>query len=193
MKALENKILLDAKVIDNKILKVDFFFNYQIDTKILKDVGEYLASKFKNVDKVLTIEASGIAFGIAVAYALGNVPVIFAKKSKTALTINDDNYICLIHSFTHGDDCHVYVRKDFLKPGDNVLIVDDFLATGNAAIGLLDILKEAKCNVVGLAAGIEKEMQGGRKRLEDLGVKVVSAARIKEFKNNKPVFSKEEC
>lgn len=193
MKTLENKILTSGVVIDNKILKVDNFFNYQIDTLTLKAVAKFIADHFKDVDKVLTVEASGIAFAIAVAFELGNVPVIFGKKSTSSLTVNDDNYICLIHSFTHGVDSHVYVRKEFLHPGERVLIVDDFLAVGNAAIGLINICQEAGVKVVGVGAGIEKEFQGGRKRIEALNIPVVSAARIVSFENNRPVFSKEEC
>lgn len=192
MKELENKILAEGKVIDNSILKVDSFFNYCIDIPMLRSVGKYIASHFKNVDKVLTIEASGIAFAVAVAYELGNVPVIFAKKSKTAVTSTDENYIAMVHSFTHGIDNNIYVSKRFLKENNNVLIVDDFLANGAASIGLVEICKQAKANVAGIGIGIEKEFQGGRKKLQDLGCKVISAARITAFKDNKPIFSTEK-
>ncbi len=192
MKELENKILTEGKVIDNSILKVDSFFNYCIDISMLRSVGKFIASHFKNVDKVLTIEASGIAFAVAVAFELGNVPVIFAKKSKTAVTSTDENYIAMVHSFTHGIDNNIYVSKRFLNENDNVLIVDDFLANGAASIGLVQICQQAKANVVGVGIGIEKEFQGGRKKLQDLGCKIVSAARITAFENNKPIFSTEK-
>jgi len=191
MKELETKILQEGRVIDNSILKVDSFFNYQIDIKTLRAVGKYIASHFKNVDKILTIEASGIAFAVAVAYELGDIPVVFAKKSATSVTANDDNYIGKVHSFTHNKDNTIIVSKRFIKENDNVLIVDDFMAMGEASLGLIDIVKQAKANVVGIGIGIEKEFQGARKKLSTLGYKVVSAARIVEFKDNKPVFSKE--
>lgn len=192
MKALEDKILQSGTVIDNKILKVDNFFNYQIDTVTLKEVAKYIASHFKDVDKVLTVEASGIAFATAVAFELGNVPVVFAKKSKTALTTDDKNYSAEVPSYTHNTVNHIYVRQSFLHEGEKILIVDDFMAVGSASIGLAKICEQAKAKVVGVGVGIEKEFQGGRKKLEELNIKVISAARIKEFKDNKPVFNQEE-
>ncbi|MCQ2796317.1 MAG: xanthine phosphoribosyltransferase [Bacilli bacterium] len=192
MKALEDKILQSGTVIDNKILKVDNFFNYQIDTITLKEVAKYIASYFQDVDKVLTVEASGIAFAVAIAYELGNVPVVFAKKSKTALTTDDQNYSAEVPSYTHNTVNHIYVRQNFLHEGEKILIVDDFMAVGSASIGLAKICEQAKAKVVGVGVGIEKEFQGGRKRLEELNIKVISAARIKEFKDNKPIFNQEE-
>ncbi len=194
MKALENKILKSGKVIDNKILKVDNFFNYQIDTKTLKAVAKFIAQQFKKakVDKILTIETSGIAFAIAVAFELGNIPVVFAKKSKTALTNDDDNYVAEVPSYTHNTVNQVYVRQRFILPKERILIIDDFMAVGSASVGLCKICKDAHAKVVGVGVGIEKEFQGGRKKLKTLRVPVVSAARIVAFKNNKPVFSKEK-
>lgn len=192
MKALEDKILASGTVIDNRILKVDNFFNYQIDTVTLREVAKYIASHFKDVDKVLTVEASGIAFAIAVAFELGNVPIVFAKKSKTALTTEDKNYSAEVPSYTHNTVNHIYVRESFLHPGERVLIVDDFMAVGAASVGLVEICKQAKANVIGVGVGIEKEFQGGRKRIEALNITVVSAARITAFKDNKPVFNQEE-
>lgn len=191
MKILEDKILERGKVIDNKILKVDDFFNYQIDIFVLQEVAKFIASRFDHIDKILTLEVSGIAFAVAVAYEFGNIPVVYGKKVESSTTINDDNYICTVHSFTHNVDNHIFLRKSFLKPSERILIVDDFLAYGNAAMGLIDICKQAGATVVGIAAGIEKEMQGGRKRIEALNIPVISAARIIGFKDNKPIFSKE--
>ena len=191
MKTLEDKILKSGTVIDNKILKVDSFFNYQIDTVTLKEVAKYIASHFKDVDKVLTVEASGLAFATAVAFELGNVPVVFAKKSKTALTTDDLNYSAEVPSYTHNTVNHIYVRQSFLSEGEKILIVDDFMAVGAASVGLVEICKQAKAKVIGVGIGIEKDFQGGRKRIEELNIPVVSAARIIAFKDNKPVFKGE--
>ncbi len=192
MKALENKILESGLVIDNKILKVDNFFNYQIDIKILKEVAKYIASFFKGADKVLTIESSGIAFAIAVAYELNDIPVVFAKKSNSAITLKDDNYYADVPSFTHNTVNKVLVRKSFINKGEKILIIDDFMAVGSASVGLINICNQAGAKVIGVGVGIEKEFQGGRKKIEALNIPVVSAARILEFKDNKPIFNTKE-
>ncbi|MCQ2753354.1 MAG: xanthine phosphoribosyltransferase [Bacilli bacterium] len=193
MKLLEDRILQEGVVLNNSILKVDSFLNYQIDMKVLKAVAHFIAQHFQNVDKVITIEASGIAFAVAVAMELGDVPIVFAKKSKTAVTASDHNYSYTVHSFTHNTDNNIYIAQDFLKPGERVLIVDDFLAAGESSVGLIKMCLQAKAIPLGVAVACEKEMQGGRKRLEELGVKVCACARITGFSNNRPIFSKEEC
>jgi len=195
MKALESKILNEGRVLNNDFLKVDSFFNYQIDTNMLKEIAEFIVDHVptKKIDKVLTLEASGIAFAVAVAHQLKDAKILYAKKSRSLITLDDDNYVFMVHSFTHNMDNNIYLRKNFLKEGDNVLIVDDFLAAGSASTGLINICKQAKANVVAVGIGIEKTFQGGRKLLEDKGIKVISCARILEFKDNKPIFSKEEC
>lgn len=187
MEELKNRILQDGKVINNEILKVDSFINHQIDVELLNNISNFLASHFENVNKILTIETSGIAFAIGVAQQLGNIPVVFAKKSKSALTDNNV-YSAEVKSFTRKINSTVIVDKRFLKEGENILFVDDFLAEGNAALGLLDICNQAKCNVLGLAVVIEKSFQGGREKLEEAGVKVISAASIGNFENNTPIF-----
>ena len=146
MEELKNRILQDGKVINNEILKVDSFINHQIDVELLNNISSFLASHFENVNKILTIETSGIAFAIGVAQQLGNIPVVFAKKSKSALTDNNV-YSAEVKSFTRKINSTVIVDKRFLKEGENILFVDDFLAEGNAALGLLDICNQAKCNV----------------------------------------------
>ena len=186
-----SRVCRPVEIIDNKILKVDSFFNYQIDTVTLREVAKYIASHFKGVDKVLTVEASGIAFAVAVAFELGNVPIVFAKKSKTALTTDDLNYSAEVPSYTHNTINHIYVRQSFLKEGEKILIVDDFMAVGAASVGLVKICEQARAKVVGVGIGIEKDFQGGRKRIEALNIPVVSAARIIAFKDNKPIFKGE--
>ena len=188
MKCIEEKILKDGYVINNEILKVDSFLNHQVDPKVINAFAEEVKKVFadKKVDVILTIETSGIAVAYAVAEAF-NVPLLFAKKT-TSLSMVDDYYKVTIRSFTRKAFSDVIVSKRLLKKGMNVLIADDFLAEGNAALGLLKICEMAGANVVGVAAVIEKIFQGGRAKLEDLGIKVFSGASIKAFENNKPVF-----
>ncbi|MCQ2383034.1 MAG: xanthine phosphoribosyltransferase [Clostridia bacterium] len=189
MKEFEEKVLKDGIVINDDILKVDNFLNHQIDVNLImamaKDVKEFFGDI--KVDKVLTIEASGIAIAFAVAQAYNNVPVVFAKKSKSA-TVGDDVYATEIKSFTRNTVSRVTVCNKYLNKGENVLIVDDFLAEGNAAMGLMDLCNQACAKVTGYATAVEKEFQGGRLKIEEKGVKVYSAARVKGFKNNKPIF-----
>ena len=188
MKCIEEKILKDGFVINNDILKVDSFLNHQVDPKTIDAFAKAVKKEFANerVDVVLTIETSGIAVAYAVARML-DVPLIFAKKTTSQTTI-DDYYEAKIKSFTRNCISNVIVSKRFLKKDMNVLIADDFLAEGNAALGLNKICQDAGAKVVGVTAVIEKVFQGGRQKLEDLGIKVVAGASIKAFKDNKPVF-----
>lgn len=189
MKSIEEKIASNSKIIDNDIIKVDSFLNHQIDISFLKEFASGVKEAFlgKKIDKVLTIETSGIAVSYAVCEALGDLPLVFAKKSKSKIT--DANvYQTNIYSFTRGIVSPVTVSKDYLKAGENILIVDDFLAGGNAGLGLIDLCHQAGANPVGFAAVIEKSFQGGRNKIEEQGVPVFSGAAIKAFKDNKPVF-----
>ena len=189
MKNIEERILKDGKIIDNDILKVDSFLNHQIDVSFLKEFAarteEFFG--FVRVDRILTIETSGVAIAFAVAEAFGNAPLVFAKKAKSR-TVDGNVYRTEVHSFTHGNTANVTVAKQYLKPGENVLIVDDFLAEGNASLGLIDLCRQAGATPVGLAIVIEKLFQGGRKRIEKEGIPVFAGASIKAFKDNKPVF-----
>ncbi len=189
MKLIENKILEDGKIINNDILKVDNFLNHQIDLNIIDEYAKEVKKFFKEekIDKVLTIETSGIAVAYAVCESLGKVPLLFAKKSKSMI-VDSNVYSTEIKSFTKNFVSTVTVNKNYLQSGQNILIVDDFLAEGNAALGLIDLCHQAGANVVGFATVIEKGFQGGRKKIENLGVKVFSGAIIKAFENNKPTF-----
>ncbi|MCR5462157.1 MAG: xanthine phosphoribosyltransferase [bacterium] len=188
MEELKKKILEDGYVIGDDILKVDSFINHQIDTALLDKLGKYFSTKFSGVTKILTIEASGIAFGVGVARYYDNIPMVFAKKSKSKTVDMNNVYKTEIKSFTRGVESVVTVSKKYLNKGDNILIVDDFLAEGNASLGLVDLCKQAGANVVGVAIVIEKGFQGGRKKLEDLGIRVESAAIIDHFEDGKVVF-----
>ena len=189
MKLIEDKIMQDSVIINNDIIKVDSFLNHQIDCSLMEALAEDCIKFFEGsekITKVLTIETSGIAVAYPVANKLG-VPLVFAKKSKSAI-VGNDVYETEIKSFTRNIVSKVTVSNRFLKNDDVVLIVDDFLAEGNAGLGLLDLCAQAGAKVAGFMTAIEKGFQPGRKKLEEKGVKVYSGAIIKEFKDNKPVF-----
>ena len=189
MKSLEERILKEGVVIDNDILKVDSFINHQIDINLIKEFANEveLCFKGKKVDKILTIETSGIPMAFAVAEKFSNVPLVFAKKSKSA-TVDNNVYKTEIKSFTRNTISEVTVAKPYLKKNEHILIVDDFLAEGNAAIGLIDLCEQAGAVVVGFADVIEKAFQGGKNRIREKGIDVFSGAVIKAFKDNKPIF-----
>ena len=189
MKELEERILNDGIIINNDILKVDSFLNHQIDVSLTRALAKEIAELFKGykINKILTIETSGLPLSYAVAEELGDLPLVFGKKSKS-LTVGNDVYKAEIKSFTRNINSTVTVAQKYLKPSDMVLIVDDFLAEGNASLGLLDLCNQAGAKVVGVAVAIEKGFQGGRDKLEALGLKVYSGANIKAFIDNKPVF-----
>ena len=189
MKVLEERILKDGIIINNDILKVDSFLNHQIDVALTRELAKEITKTFKGygINKVLTIETSGLPVSYAVAEELGNVPLVFAKKSKS-LTVGNDVYKAEIKSFTRNILSTVTVANKYLNSKDVILIVDDFLAEGNAALGLLDLCNQAGAKVVGVAVEIEKGFQGGRDKLEALGLKVYSGANVKAFVDNKPVF-----
>ena len=179
MKLLEDKILRDGVGIGTEIVKVDSFLNHQVDVELTDKIGEEFARIFADcgATKVLTVEASGIPAAMAVARALGNLPLVFAKKAAPN-TMIDGCYTAPVKSFTKGTLATVRVSKAFLKAEDRVLIIDDFLATGEAAIGLLDLVRQSGAKCVGYGAVVEKAWQGGAKRLEELGYKVESLAVI---------------
>ena len=189
MKLLEDRILKDGVIINNDILKVDSFLNHQIDVELTRALAKEIAVAFKGfgVNKILTIETSGLPVSFAVAEEMGNLPLVFAKKSKSA-TVGNDVYKAEIKSFTRNITSTVTVANKYLNSGDVILIVDDFLAEGNAALGLIDLCNQAGAKVVGVAVEIEKGFQGGRNKLEVLGLKVYSGANVKAFVNNKLVF-----
>ena len=189
MKELEEKILRDGQIINNDIIKVDSFLNHQIDVGLFKRFADEVKTHFKDkkIDKILTIETSGIPVAFAIAEALDNIPLVFAKKSQSAIT-GDESFIKEIKSFTRNTISHVRVSKKYIKADENILIVDDFLAEGNAASGLAEICKLGGAHVVGVAVMIEKGFQHGRDKLVKQGIDVFSGAVIKEFRDNKPVF-----
>lgn len=181
MNFLEEKILSDATVKEGNILKIDNFLNHQIDIDIIRQIAYEIKRRFKGreVTKILTIEASGIA----IATLLGeiyDVPVVFAKKGETANS-TDDKYIAQAYSFTHKRTNNVFVSKPYMRAGEKVLIVDDFLADGQAMSALIDIVHQAGAEVVGLGVAVEKGQQQGGKMLRSKGYKVESIAIIEDM------------
>ena len=178
MNFLEEKILEDGKINPGNVLKVDNFLNHQIDIDIMRQIAYEFKRRFKgkNVTKVLTIEASGIAIATMLA-DLYDVPVVFAKKSQT-VNSTDDKYVAQAYSFTHKKTNNVFVSRPYLSASDQVLIVDDFLADGEAASALIDIVNQAGGTVVGIGIAIEKGQQKGGQKLRDAGFHVESIAII---------------
>lgn len=185
MESLGQKVKEDGVVIDEKILKVDGFLNHQIDAKLMNDVGKTFYESFKDagITKILTIEASGIAPAIMASFHF-DVPCLFAKKAKPS-TLKDGFYSTDIHSFTKNKTSTVIVSEEFLGPDDKVLIIDDFLANGDASLGLNDIVKQANAMTVGVGIVVEKSFQNGRQRLEDAGLYVSSLCKVASLKGNK--------
>ncbi|HEM4736553.1 xanthine phosphoribosyltransferase [Streptococcus suis] len=189
MKALEERILKDGQVLGENILKVDSFLTHQVDFKLMKEMGQVLADVYrsKEITKVVTIEASGIAPAVYVAESL-DVPMIFAKKHKN-ITMTEGILTAEVYSFTKQVTSTVSIASKFLSPEDRILIVDDFLANGQAAKGLIDIIQQAGAQVIGVGIVIEKSFQDGRQVLIDAGVPVTSLARIEKFQDGQVVFA----
>lgn len=185
MDLLKKKILEEGQVYAGNILKVDCFLNHQIDCGFLAEVGKEFHRLYQNegVNKILTIEASGIAIGAMVAQEFG-CPLVFAKKNKTK-NIAGDVYTAPVESFTHGTTYNIMVSKKFLNPGDKVLIVDDFLAIGNALKGLISLVKESGAELVGCGTVIEKGYQHGGDKLREEGIRVESLAIIESMDADK--------
>ena len=180
MKVLHETILKKGLALSNSILKVDSFINHQIDPKLMNQVGKEFVERFKGVkiDKVLTIEASGIAPAMITALELG-VPMVFAKKHKP-ITM-DEFYSTTVYSFTKETNYNLTVAKEFIKKGENILLIDDFLSAGNAILGLRDIVHQGEANVVGVGIVIEKGFKEGRKNLLKEGFHLESLAIVEKM------------
>ena len=176
MQLLKDKIRKDGKVKDGNVLKVDSFLNHQMDVKLLDRIGEEFYERFSGtpITKILTIETSGVAIAYAAARCFG-VPMVFAKKSKS-INIEGDVYTTEVESFTHKKKNTVIVSKKFLNPGDNILIIDDFLANGCALQGLISIAEAAGATVEGIGIVIEKGFQFGGRSIRNLGYRLESLA-----------------
>lgn len=184
MKSLKERILRDGKCFPGGILKVDNFINHQMDPILMKSIGVEFVRRFasQQINKVITVEASGIAPAIMVGYLL-ELPVVFAKKKQPSTM---ENMISTtVYSFTKNRSYEICVSRDYLGAGDKVLFIDDFLANGNAAKGILDLVKQAGAELVGMGFIIEKEFQHGGEELRNMGIHVESLAVVKSLDNCK--------
>ncbi|MBU5213596.1 MULTISPECIES: xanthine phosphoribosyltransferase [Heyndrickxia] len=191
MKLLKEKIKQDGVVLSDSILKVDSFLNHQIDPVLMKEIGDEFVKRFQNekITKILTIESSGISPAVMAGLNLG-VNVIFARKRKS-LTLVDELYTASVHSFTKNVTNEIAVSKRFINENDHVLVIDDFLANGQAALGLLDIVEQAGASVAGIGIVIEKAFQDGGKLLRNKGIRVESLAEIEKLDNGQVIFKEE--
>lgn len=188
MRLLEDRIKLDGKVLPGNVLKVDSFLNNQIDVELLVELGKEIYSRFKDceVNKIVTIEASGIALASITAQFF-HCKMVFAKKSKTS-NMSNDVYRSSAYSFTHNVKNDVVVSKEYLNENDNVLLIDDFLANGEALNALIDIVNQAGAKLKGIAVAVEKGFQGGGDKLRAKGVNLLSLAIVDKMDENGIVF-----
>ncbi|WP_019836924.1 xanthine phosphoribosyltransferase [Acinetobacter towneri] len=188
MHALEQKILAEGIVLSEAVLKVDSFLNHQIDPVMMQQIGQEFARLFKDagITKIITIEASGIAPAVMAGLELG-VPVIFARKYQS-LTLKDDLYRSKVFSFTKQTESTIAISNKHISASDKVLVIDDFLANGQAALGLADLIHQANAQVVGIGIVIEKSFQPGRELLLEKGYRVESLARVKSLANGTVEF-----
>lgn len=189
--ALEQKILNEGIVLSDQVLKVDAFLNHQIDPVLMQQIGKEFAARFKDtgITKIVTIEASGIAPAVMAGLELC-VPVIFARKYQS-LTLKDDLYRSKVFSFTKQVESTIAISNKHINAEDKVLVIDDFLANGQAALGLIDLIHQANADIVGVGIVIEKSFQPGRDLLLEKGYRVESLARVASLTNGQVTFVSE--
>ena len=188
MKLLEDRIRSDGEVLPGNVLKINSFLNHQVDPELMKKVGEEFSQLFKDsgVTKVLTCEASGIAPGIMAAYEL-HVPMVFARKKKPA-TLNDAVYWADVYSYTKKVTNQICVEQKFLHKDDHLLIIDDFLANGEAVKGMINIANQAGAEVAGVGIVVAKTFQGGSDWIKEHGYRLEALAEIASLANNQVHF-----
>ena len=184
MEALKRKIETEGVGIGTEVVKVDMFLNHKIDVALAVEMGQAFYEAFKDdkVDVILTVEASGIALALTAAHALQDIPVVFAKKGKTVVQSSDVAQ-SKVYSFTHKTENLIRVDKKYLPKGSRVLIVDDFLADGQAVNGLMDLCRQTECEVIGVGIGIEKGFQPGGQALREKGVNLLSLAIVDKIED----------
>ena len=188
MRLLEDRIKKDGQVLGEDVLKVDNFLNHQVDPELMAAMGEEFKRLFEGapITKILTVESSGIAPAVFAGLAV-HVPVVFARKHKS-LTLQDNMYSATVYSYTKKVNNHISISKKFLNENDRVLVIDDFLANGQAVEGLLEIIDQAGAQLEGVGIVIEKTFQKGRELLDQRGIHVESLARIAAFEQGEVVF-----
>lgn len=191
MQLLKDKIKAEGLALSDQILKVDSFLNHQMDPVLMKEIGKEFAERFneEGITKVLTIESSGIGPGLMAALEL-NVPMIFARKKKS-LTLSEGLLMATVYSYTKKETNTITVSTNYIESGDRVLIIDDFLANGQAALGLMEICEKAGASVQGIGIVIEKAFQDGGAQLRKQGVRVESLARIQALQQGSITFVEE--
>ncbi|MEC2056665.1 xanthine phosphoribosyltransferase [Peribacillus psychrosaccharolyticus] len=191
MQLLKDKIKAEGLALSDQILKVDSFLNHQMDPVLMKEIGKEFAERFneEGITKVLTIESSGIGPGLMAALEL-NVPMIFARKKKS-LTLSEGLLTATVYSYTKKETNTITVSTNYIESGDRVLIIDDFLANGQAALGLMEICEKAGASVQGIGIVIEKAFQDGGAQLRKQGVRVESLARIQALQQGSITFVEE--
>lgn len=191
MKALIDRILQDGRSLEGVILKVDKFINHQMDPYLMKQIAVEFIRRFSDlhVNKIITVEASGIAPSIMLGYLM-ELPVVYAKK-QTPSTMQSA-YVTTIHSFTKNTDCDLMISSEYLTADDHVLFIDDFLAYGYAATGIIDLCQQAGATIEGMGFIIEKEMLGGRKLLTSKGYSRIESLAIVDSLGNNTIHIKEE-
>ncbi len=192
MNYLEKRILEDGIVKPGNVLKVDSFLNHQIDPMVMEEVVNEFLNYFgdRKITKVITIEASGIAPAIMLAAKL-KVPMLFAKKTEPSTLKNENRYESEVHSYTKGVTSNVIISKEYLDETDSVLIIDDFLANGQAALGLADIVQQSGAEVAGIGICIEKSFQKGHELIKEAGLDLFSICRIKSLEDGEVQFMEE--
>ena len=193
MKALGDAIEKWGRANGTNVVKVDMFLNHRIDTALLFAMGEAWAEAFRNEkpDLVLTVEASGIAMAVAAAHALGDIPVVFAKKSATVVQ-NDDMVQAPVYSFTHKTQNMIRINRRYLPEGSRVLIIDDFLADGEAVRGMMSLCQQQRAEVIGVGIAVEKGFQPGGKQLREAGIRLKSLAIVDAIEDGKIILRPEE-
>ena len=189
MEALREKIMAEGENLGRGILKIDSFLNHQVDASLMEGVGEQIAVAFRSArpNRILTAEVSGIVPAVMTAKALDNLPIVYARKHKP-ITMSEPVYIEVAPSHTKGSEVNLMVSPEFLKPGDRILIVDDFLATGKTIEALARIVEHAGAELVGIATVVEKTFEGGRQALSHLGVPIISAATVVDMDEGRIVL-----
>ena len=188
MEELKTRILQEADVISDNVLKLDGILNHQVDPQLIMNIGKEFAFRFQNekVTKVMTIESSGISVAFATALELG-VPLLFARKKRT-LTTDPDSFWERVPSFTHGMVTDIVVAKKFLGPGDRILFIDDIVANGDAARALIRIIGQSQATLVGVGFVVEKAFQNGARAIRETGLRVESLVRVLSLEGGRIVF-----
>ncbi|WHX24828.1 xanthine phosphoribosyltransferase [Virgibacillus halodenitrificans] len=192
MELLKQKIVNEGKALSDTVLKVDRFLNHQIDPQLMQEIGKEFATLFQDagITKILTLESSGIAPSVMTGLQL-DVPVIFARKRKS-LTLVENLYSAKVYSFTKQETSEISISSDFITSEDTVLVIDDFLANGQAALGLIDLVKQAGAKIAGVGIVIEKAFQEGGSLIEEQGIRLESLAKIASLSKGNVTFEEEE-